>query len=106
MNASNYYSKEKPKNVLTDAGITAVTEVYWNWKTREQLSQVVILDEIRSADYNLSPSQFIKGNNTVHHRTIREILTDLAVVRAERERSDDELAKVLASLGLDGEVRE
>lgn len=105
VNVSNYFTKEKPKNVLTDAGIAAVTQVYWNWETREKLSQVVMLDEIRTADYNLSPSHFIKGNDSVHHRHIGEILIDLAVARAERERADAELSKVLARLGLDGEVR-
>ncbi len=105
INASAYFVKEKPKNALTDEGIAAIAEVYRNWETREKLSHVVKLNEVRAADYNLSPSQFIKGNNVEHHRTLGEILIDLAVVQAERERADAELAKVLAGLGLNGEGR-
>jgi type I restriction enzyme M protein len=100
VNASQYFSKEKPKNVLTDAGIKAVAEVYIAWETRERLSRVVTLEEIRAADYNLSPSQFVEVNDRAQHRPISEILADLAAARAERERADAELAVVLAKLGL------
>ncbi len=100
VNASMYFVKEKPKNVLTDAGIIAVAKVYWAWETREKLSRVVTLDEVRAADYNLSPSQFVEVNDQVQHRPLADILADLAVVRAEREQADAELAGVLARLGL------
>jgi type I restriction enzyme M protein len=101
INASTYFVKEKPKNALTDAGIAAVAETYRAWATREKLSRVVTLDEIRAADYNLSPSQFVEVNDRVQHRPLVDILADLAVARAERERADAELAGVLAKLGLD-----
>jgi type I restriction enzyme M protein len=102
VNASQYFSKEKPKNVLTDAGITAVAEVYAAWETRAKLSRVVRLAEVRAADYNLSPSQFVEVNDQAQHRPIAEILADLAAARAERERADAALAEVLAKLGLMG----
>ncbi len=47
INASAYFVKEKPKNVLTDEGIAAVAEVYRNWETREKLSRIVTLEEVR-----------------------------------------------------------
>lgn len=101
VNASTHFVKEKPKNVLTDAGIAAVAEVYRNWETREKLSRVVTLDEVRAADYNLSPSQFVEVNDKVQHRPLADILADLAVAHAERERADAELSAVLAKLGLE-----
>jgi type I restriction enzyme M protein len=100
VNASMYFVKEKPKNVLTDAGIAAVAEAYRKWESREKLSRVVTLDEVRAADYNLSPSQFVEVNDKVQHRPLADILSDLAVARAERERTDAEVAAVLAKLGL------
>ena len=78
INASNFFVKEKPKNVLTEEGIQAVAEVYKKWETREKLSRVITLEEAREADYNLSPSQFVEVNDRQKHRPIPEILADLA----------------------------
>ncbi|MFN7947011.1 MAG: class I SAM-dependent DNA methyltransferase [Blastocatellia bacterium] len=100
VNAAAYFVKEKPKNRLTDAGIRAITEVYERWETREKLSRVVTLEDVRAADYNLSPSQFVEVNDRVTHRPLSEILADLKAARLERERADAELNEVLAKLGL------
>jgi type I restriction enzyme M protein len=57
INASSYFVKHKPKNELTADGIAAIAEVYHKWETREKLSRVITLNEVRQADYNLSPSR-------------------------------------------------
>jgi len=98
INASAYFVKEKPKNVLTDEGIAAVAEVYRDWETRERLSRIVNLDEVRTTDYNLSPSQFVEINGKVQYRSLSEIMADLAVAKEERKRADAELEAVLTKL--------
>jgi len=103
VNASNYFVKEKPKNALTPEGIAAVAEVYQKWETREKLSRIITLDEVREADYNLSPSQFVEINEREKHRPIAEILADLEEARAERERADGELAKILNILRIEAQ---
>ena len=103
INTSAYFVKEKPKNVLTDEGIAVIAEVYRSWETREKLSKVINLDDLRASDFNISPSQFVEINSKVQHRPINEILIDLAVARAERENADIELDKVLSKLGLSKE---
>lgn len=100
VNASTFFIKERPKNVLTDAGIAAVSHVYNAWETREKLSCVVTLDELRAADFNLSPSQFVEVGDRAQHRQLSGILADLAIARAEREHADKELAEILSQLGL------
>src|SRR5207248_1359503 len=102
VNASAYFVKEKPKNVLTEAGIAAVAEVYHGWEGREKLSRVVTVGEARAADYNLSPSQFVEVGERARHRPLGEILADLELARKERERADEELGRVLTALRLDG----
>jgi len=102
INASQFFVKEKPKNVLTSEGIAAVVDAYGAWETRERLSRVVTLEEVRAADYNLSPSQFVDVNNKVHHRPMADILADLAQARAARERADWELVIILERLQLRG----
>ena len=103
INLSNYFINQKPKNVLTDEGIDAAAEVYRAWESREKLSEVITLEDIRKADYNLSPSQFVDVGDKVEHRPVSEILADLMEARITREKADKTLEDVLTRLGLNGE---
>ena len=102
VNASHYFVKEKPKNVLTEEGIAAVVDVYRKWETREKLSRVVTLQEVQEADYNLSPSLFVENTDRTLHRSLDLLLDDLDEARAQRERADSELAGLLKQLGIGG----
>ena len=103
INLSNYFVKETPKNALTKEGIDAAAEVYQAWKSREKLSAVITLEDVRKTDYNLSPSQFVDVADEVEHRPISEILADLTEARITREKADKTLEDVLTRLGLNGE---
>ena len=103
INLSNYFINQKPKNVLTDEGIDATTEVYRAWESREKLSTVITLEDARKTDYNLSPSQFVDVGDKVEHRPVPEILADLTEARITREKADKTLEDVLIRLGLNGE---
>ncbi len=100
VNASAYFKKEKPKNVLTAEGIRAVAEVFRGWESRPKLSRVVTLEEARRADYNLSPSQFVEINDRAIHRPLAAILADMRAARIEREKADAELETILQKLDL------
>jgi len=100
VNASAYFVKRKPKNELTEEGIAAVADAYRAWATREKLSKVITLAEARTADYNLSPSQFVTVTDRTQHRPLDAILADIAMAREERERADADLARVLERLGV------
>ncbi len=100
INASQFFVKEKPKNVLTQDGVQAIVEVFRQWESREKLSRIVTLEEIRAADYNLSPSQFVAVGEKITHRPLSEILADLNDAKTERERADAHLTATFARLGL------
>ena len=100
VNASQYFVKERPKNRLTDEGIAAVAEAFKTWRNQEKLCRVVNLDEVRAADYNLSPSQFVDVGERGTHRGLSDILEDLKAARQRREEADLKLEEVLQSLGL------
>ena len=100
INLSQYFEKGKPKNILTDEGIAAATEVYQAWESREKLSSVITLEDAQKTDYNLSPSQFVDVGDKVEHRPVNEILADLTEARIAREKADKALEDVLARLGL------
>ncbi len=103
INLSQHFEKGKPKNILTDAGITAATEVYEAWESREKLSKVITLEDAQKTDYNLSPSQFVDVGDKVEHRPVNEILADLTEARIAREKADNALEEVLGQLGLNVE---
>ncbi len=103
INLSQYFVSEKPKNVLTDEGINAATEVYQAWESREKLSAVIALEDAQKTDYNLSPSQFVDVGDKVEHRPVSEILADLTEARIAREKADNALEDALRRLGLNGE---
>ncbi len=100
VNASQFFRKEKPKNVLTDDGIASIAEVWRAWETREKLSKVITLEQAREADYNLSPSGFVDVNEKLTHRPIHDILRDLESAQTARENADAKLGDVLAKLHL------
>lgn len=96
INASTYFDKEKPKNVLRmDKGIDDVVKAFQKWKSVEKLSKVITLEQAREADYNLSPSQFVETGEAATHRSLEHILEDLSRARAERESADRELDTLL-----------
>ena len=103
INLSQYFTNQKPKNVLTDEGIDAAAEVYQAWESREKLSAVITLEDVQKTDYNLSPSQFVDVGDKVEHRPISEILSDLTEARIVREKADKTLEDTLIRLGLNGE---
>jgi len=100
INASTFFVKKKPKNELTDEGIASVAEVFQRWESRERLSRVVTLEQVREAGFNLSPSLFVETNDKTNHRPLGSIIVDLAAARQERERADAELDRILSDLGL------
>ncbi|MDE0316671.1 MAG: class I SAM-dependent DNA methyltransferase [Candidatus Poribacteria bacterium] len=95
INLTNYFETQKPKNVLTDGGIDAATEVYNAWESLEKLSRVITLEDAQKTDYNLSPSQFVDVGDKVEHRPVNEILADLTEARITREKADNALEEVL-----------
>ena len=100
VNLSQYFEKGKPKNILTDEGIGAATEVYQVWESRGEVEQRYHVSGCPKTDYNLSPSQFIDISDKVEHRPVKEILTDLTAARIAREKADKALGDVLPRLEL------
>ncbi len=103
INLAKYFINQKPKNVLTNAGIEAALEAYQAWESREKLSHVITLQDARNTDYNLGPSQFVDVGERTEHRSINDILTELIEVRTTREKADRNLDNLLTRLRLNGQ---
>jgi type I restriction enzyme M protein len=100
VNASSFFVREKPKNLLSSEGLQEIENVFRSWKTKAKLSRVVTVNEVREADYSLSPSFFVEVNDAVVHRSLDAIVSDLDIARIKRQRSDEALRGVLERLGL------
>lgn len=102
INASTLFVKGRPKNIFTDQGVTSVVDVYHAWEEREKFSRILSTEELRTNDYNLSPSAYIQVGDKATHRDLADILIDLGAARDARETADRELEAILEKLGLGG----
>lgn len=99
INASTYFDKEKPKNVLRMGDdIADVVNVFHEWKEIDKLSKIITVKDAKASDYNLSPSQYVETGEAATHRSLPHILEDLGRARAEREQADTELDELLKKL--------
>lgn len=101
LNASAYFVKRKPKNELTQQGIAATAAVFRAWETQPKLSRIVPVDELRSTDYNLSPSQFVAVDEAAANRPLASIISELRQARLARERADAVLNDFILKLALE-----
>jgi type I restriction enzyme M protein len=99
VNASAEFKKGRPKNELTDEGIRRVLACFSKWANIEGLSAVVRQGVIAAADYNISPSRYVRSAATAEVGDIQAILDELSVLRKESTALDANLAGVMGKLG-------
>jgi type I restriction enzyme M protein len=100
LNASREFEKGEPKNYLSEAGITRISETFKAWREVDKFSRIVGRDEIIKNDYNISPSRYIHTADGEEYRPIAEIASDLEVLEAEAQETNIALRKILETLGI------
>ncbi|MGB8060691.1 MAG: N-6 DNA methylase [Candidatus Sulfotelmatobacter sp.] len=100
VNASAHFIKGQPKNALTEEAILLTSEVFKTWESRDRFSRIVTLQQIRDADYTLSPSQFVDVSEQSEDRLLGAILEDLVKARRERDKAEHEMDSLLERLRL------
>jgi type I restriction enzyme M protein len=100
INASKQFEKGRPKNQLADEQITRLADAYQGWSAIDALSAVVTTEEVRQLDYNLSPSRYVATDDGQDWPSLEDAAVLLAEVEEDRAKKDEELARVLATLGL------
>jgi type I restriction enzyme M protein len=101
INASQLFVKGKPKNELTDEHIATIHGLFSAWQSVDERCAVVATAEVASNDYNLSPSRYVAGANTIEALGLDEAVSLLRRVEAERALADANLWAVLAELGFE-----
>jgi len=99
VNASAEFRKGRPKNELTEEGIRKIVECFREWKDQEGLCRVVSQQQIAEADYNLSPSRFVRSVSTAETGDVQAIVDQLAALRTESSRLDSQLREIFERLG-------
>lgn len=101
INMSKQFEKGRPKNFLSDDHITRVADVYGAWKQEEGLSTVIEQQEAIKNDYSLSPSRYVSLEETEEVLSLEDAVVLLQEAEEERTRADEELNRVLGSLGIE-----
>lgn len=99
VNASGEFKKGRPKNELTDEGSRKVVACFRDWKDQEGLCRVVNRSTIVEADYNASPSRFVRSAFTTEVGDVQTILDDLAALRGRSTELDAALSRTFERLG-------
>lgn len=95
VNASARFIKGRPKNHIPEGDLVELANMYLAGVPVEGEVAVVGTASITEADYNLSPSRWVRRADDREHRTIAELLVELD----ELHKQDDELtARVLSGL--------
>ena len=99
VNASQLFSKGRPKNELQDAHIAEVAELFSKWETVAQRCVVVTTEEVVNGDYNLSPSRYVASLVADGALPLKEAVRLLREAESEREKANAVLWQALAELG-------
>ena len=106
INASNEFLKGRPKNYLGEENINRIADTYLGWQEVEGLSKIVRIDEVIRNDYNISPSRYVSSDNEEEVLPLDEAIVLLAEAEEERQAIDEDLNKILSSLGLNIKTNE
>ncbi len=95
INASKEYQEGKKQNTLSKENIQKIVNAYREFKNIEKFAKVITKEEVREADYNLSPSRFVSIAEEEEYRSIEEIKAELERLEEERRRVEEKLSKIL-----------
>ena len=91
LNASQRVRKGRPKNYIPEEDLRPLAAAYLKGEPVEGEIAVITREQVKEADYNLSPSRWVMQTDAAVQRPIKEIV-------AEMQRLDDEAQEIDASL--------
>jgi type I restriction enzyme M protein len=78
--------------------IRKIVEAYRSFKDVEKFARVITIDEVREADYNLSPSRFVSVAEEESYREVGEILEELRKLEEERRAVEERINKIFEGI--------
>ena len=98
VNASRRVDKGRPKNYIPKEEIRPIAEMFLKGEPVEGEVAVITGEQAVKADYNLSPSRWVRQVDETAHRPIPEIVADMQRLDEEARKIDGHLATMLAKL--------
>ncbi len=98
VNASQRVNKGRPKNYIPEEEIRPIAEIFLKREPVEGEVAVITREQVAKADYNLSPSRWVREVNETVQRPISEIIADMECLNEEARKIDGHLATMLAKL--------
>ncbi|MBO5452677.1 MAG: type I restriction-modification system subunit M [Clostridia bacterium] len=85
-------------NKLTAENIEAIYNCYMERSEKEHFSKIVIYDEIKDQDYNLSVSTYVEQEDTREVIDIKELNREIGKIVAREQMLRDEIEKIIAEI--------
>ena len=98
VNASRRVDKGRPKNYIPNGEIRPIAEMFLKREPVEGEVAVITREQVVKADYNLSPSRWVRQVDETVQRPISEIIADMQRLDEEARKIDGHLATMLAKL--------
>lgn len=98
IDATNDCEKVTNNNKLREADINKIVAEFADRKDVEHISRVVTYDEIKSQDYNLSVSTYVKAKRVEKRINIQELNESIKNIVSKEERLRAEIDKVIAEI--------
>lgn len=97
-NASEECTKDGKKNILTDAHIQKILEVYSKREVIEHYSALVSCERIEEQKYNLSVNRYVKPKDTREQVDIHKLNEEISKSVARQNVLRGEIDRIVASL--------
>ena len=102
INAGLEFKKGRPKNYITEAGISKIAQAFIKGQDVERFVKVIDNKEAKKNDYNLAPSRYVDTSETVVYREIPEVLEELwgkGGLEDQAKKIDKELKGIFKQMG-------
>lgn len=98
LNASQHFSKGRPKNYLPEEDIKPLAAMYLKGEAVEGEVEIITTQQAEEADYNLSPSRWIGQNDSAEIGSIPALIEQLEQLNAQDLSLTADLLKLLRPL--------
>ena len=98
LNASNRVKKGRPKNFIPEEDIRLLAAVFLKGEPLEGEVAIITREQAAEADYNLSPSRWVLGQEATEVSSVGELIAQLTVLSKEQFEHDEKLLSLLKPL--------
>ena len=98
LNASRRVRKGRPKNFIPEDDIRPLTEMFLKGEPVESELAVITREQAAEADYNLSPSRWVRQATDSHIASLSDLTSELRRISVALQESDRQLLSILEEL--------